>query len=292
MIERRTVLVVGAGASIPYKLPSGRGLRDLVLKRADDAHVLKAITSQGLDPIQYRKFLDELRTSGFSSVDAFLEERAQWIPYGKTVMAECLLRQESAKYLFPPHQPTDHWLEVLWQRLRSRTWEEFRQNQLSIISFNYDRLIEHYLFTVCATNYGIDYKTFKALRLITYVHGNLGNLKRDGQLESSSDVRAASQMIRIIHEAGDSREFARARNAIRQANAVLFLGFGYHSGNMKKLAIARPARDEDERGRLLLGTSKGLDKVQWSRICQAYMPTAAYWDKYTSISILLNTYLH
>ena len=46
--------------------------------------------------------------------------------------------------LFPPRAPSDHWYALLANQLEIGT-DRFGENKLSIVTFNYDRSLEHYL---------------------------------------------------------------------------------------------------------------------------------------------------
>ncbi|MEE4354131.1 MAG: hypothetical protein V2J25_14820, partial [Desulfatiglans sp.] len=127
----------------------------------------------------YIEFADDLAKSGYSSVDAFLENKQEWLDVGKAAIALQMLRAESeCKHrLFPPKQPSDHWYETLWTHLSAPSWRGFKSNPISIVTFNYDRSLEHYLVTVACNRYGI--RPHTALRGITqfpilHVHGDLG----------------------------------------------------------------------------------------------------------------------
>ena len=276
MIEERTVLVLGAGASKPYGLPLGYELRDAVLTgpiwvpTGEVVHGDIVYESATLD-----SFCLDLAESGFSSVDAFLENRPRWTDVGKCAMAVRLLESESQakNRLFPPHQPQDHWYEYLWSQMRASTWPAFKKQRLRVITFNYDRSLEHYLCRVVCNNYGVKADTAMRALSVLHVHGSLG--RYDGTFGgpiNEASYAEATDAIRVIHEA-DKQDpgFATAREWLASAERVLFVGFGYLAANMRKLGFRtytswRPVPDD----RLIAGTHKGIRQREWGALCRKY----------------------
>lgn len=278
MIENRAVLVLGAGASKPYGLPLGSELRDEVLRASTDLD-LRARLGGNYDS-QLQDFCASLAQSGFSSVDAFLEQRPEWTDIGKSAMALCLLAAErqAKDKLFPPHQPKDHWYEVLWSCLRAPSWSAFKRQPLTVVTFNYDRSLEHYLARVLTNNYSIKPETARAALPVLHVHGTLGEYDGTfGQLVDKASYNLASRSIRVVHEA-DVRhsDFVRARTLIVAAERVLCVGFGYHDANMRKLGFGTTRRLRTDPPKIL-GTHKGIKAHAWQRLCNTYYfsPVAA-----------------
>lgn len=275
MVEDRTVLILGAGASKPYGLPLGFELRDAVLA-ADRIWIPTGEGSgyaEPYEPERFDEFSHELAGSGFSSVDAFLEHRPVWTDLGKVAMSVCLLGSESRAKLFPPHQPRDHWHEVLWSRLSAPTWPGFKKQPIRIITFNYDRSLEHYLIRVITNNYGVSVDTAMRALSVLHVHGSLGVYDGSFGLPAStpSQVFDAANAIRVVHEAdkGDAG-FTRAREWVADAETVLFIGFGYHEANMKKLGFQSYKRPRPTDDRIVAGTHKGIQRRQWGGLCRRY----------------------
>src|SRR5687767_1945488 len=88
VIQRRTVLILGAGASMPYGFPSGRDLRDKIIAglRKDTAQLFQLLGAAGYDLQVIRNFRDALLKSGRPSVDVFLEHRSEFISVGKVAI--------------------------------------------------------------------------------------------------------------------------------------------------------------------------------------------------------------
>ena len=78
------------------------------------------------------------------------------------------------------------------------------------------------------------------------MHGSLGSLVGSGDLvrtyrHSFHDkwLSGVGELIQVVSEAGsDSEAYRTARAMLEEAAHVVFLGFGYHEQNMKRLGLA------------------------------------------------------
>ena len=305
MIEKKTVLILGAGASKPYGFPLGRELRDSVLQKKYGSWLFDFMpVNPGFEDYEYTQFAGDLAHSGSPSVDAFLEENDRWLDIGKSAIALFLLDAEinCRPKIFPPDQPKDHWYETLWSRLKGSSWALFKKNPLAIVTFNYDRSLEHYLVTVLCNNYNI--KASTAMRGLTkmpilHVHGDLGNyIAHDNKADfaqrlNKSRFTIAKQRILIVHEnEGQTKDFVLARKLITEAERVLFIGFGYHPKNMAKLGF-RSLQEINGLGVFrVLGTHKGIKARDWGRITHRYGFTrATLYQSAGTISEFINEWL-
>lgn len=163
MIERKTVLVLGAGASKPYGFPLGYELTweiKKVLLNGTNPRVTNAIR-KACDEKDVWDFCHVFSHSGQRSIDNFLAHSKNpdhW-KIGKLLIAAIIKHYESETILFDRSKDDDdHWYEYLWERLSRQVgivpWEDFHKNQLSVITFNYDRSLETYLTTVMGNTYG------------------------------------------------------------------------------------------------------------------------------------------
>ncbi|MHC4328100.1 MAG: hypothetical protein ACYSWW_08280 [Planctomycetota bacterium] len=265
MIKVRTVLVLGAGASAPFGFPTGKGLTDQISSpdfnnTKGPLDVLKDI---GFDTKDIGDFVNALSMSGRPSVDAFLEYRDDFVEIGKATIAALLLPIEKTKRVFQPwrwNKQTVHdgqakeanWYELLFGVLCDGIpFDEVDKNMLSVITFNYDRSLEQYLFIALKNSYNkSDEECAEKLAKfpIVHVHGSLGQLPWQSGIADSSPsvpydsegravyVRRGTENIRIIPEATrDTEEFIQARDLISKASRLLFLGFGYHPTNLARL---------------------------------------------------------
>lgn len=273
MIKENTVLILGAGASKPYGFPLGSELRDDVIKaKVSTMWAYALLAGMNIERDYYDGFINDLATSGCPSVDEFLENRSKWLDVGKLATAYNLLIYERDASLFPPNQPKDHWYQSLWLKLSAPSWNKFKENKIKIITFNYDRSLEHYLFAVLSNNYKIGMKKVAKALPIIHVHGDLGTYEYSvfGREITGEVIKTGAESIKIVHESdSSSKEFMLADRILCEAKKILFIGFGYHSSNMKKLSIFNRTASEI-RGKVILGTHKGFKARAWAGICNKY----------------------
>ena len=218
MIEKRTVLILGAassyeagfplgkeliqqicslvqGSSLGYRKDSQGQIQDRVLPNVTLLCRLLEIAgvkkedgaSHSVDDIKW--FAQDLWDAHPDSIDDFLFNRREYSLIGKLCILFVLSGYENTKR-FQPFQEINHgtiaipreyesrvkdytalvnldrkwkfptwgWYEYLWRRLQDETGgdlEKLMQNKLSVITFNYDRSLEHFLFTAIKATYGL-----------------------------------------------------------------------------------------------------------------------------------------
>ncbi len=253
MIQIPTVLILGAGASRAYGYPSGTELKNLIIERLrnENSEDFKSLCRFINQPRKIPPFREALEYSGLSSVDAFLERRPDHIFVGKVAMAQVLIAYENTQELFIPDKPEEKsgkWYEYLFEMLDAPP-KGFPKNQLSVITYNYDRSFEHFLITALKNNYDCGEseaaKIVKSIPII-HLHGNLGDLPFHGSKNERpyrsdvnlDNIKLATENIKIVSEAvKDDPEFQKARYVLSNAKRVIFLGFGYHDDNVFRLDL-------------------------------------------------------
>lgn len=248
MIFVPTVLILGAGASKPYKYPLGHELVTNIYNNLANQHSSEFQIYQelGFNVVDVINFRESLLFSGKNSVDAFLEHRKEFIEIGKVAIAQELSKYENPAQMFR----VGDWYQYFYNHLNT-TFEEFGNNNISIITFNYDRSLEHYLFTALKNSYGKPENAciskMNSIPII-HVHGQLGLLPWQSQTGRKyknttprvEDLNNASAGIRIIHEDVDidsDPEFSKARSVLEKSKRIYFIGFGYHKENITRLRI-------------------------------------------------------
>lgn len=251
MVSKPTVLIVGAGGSIPYGFPAGYTLKKEIittLPKPSSKNALR-LRSLGYTDAQLSEFANELRLSGRNSIDAFLEDREEFVTIGKRAIACALIPHEHPETLFT-RDPEDNWYGYLFNQVT----ENLKQGAvapLTILTFNYDRSLDHFLYTSFAHSFNLAPDALRMklrdLRII-HLHGFMGHLPLYAPAGApqreyvprafKGSILAAAQDIRIVHEAGDSDpEFKAARDALRGAENICVLGFGYSFTNVQRLLI-------------------------------------------------------
>ena len=257
---------------MPYRFPSGRELVRSICNASDHSEELEKI---GFGRGEFREFKMAMYHSAASSVDAFVEHRPEFMSIGKAAIAEQLIRSENREYLFCAGESQD-WYRYLLDRLNA-PFEDFGKNSLCIITFNYDRSLEEFLFTALVNRYGKSpgavAEKLTALRIV-HVYGHLGFL--DWQVDGGGRpvrpyepgrgeaIKTAAAGIKIMSEdVDDSPELAKARELIMAAERVYFLGFGYHDHNMRRLKVPlAQGADGYDGNRIIRGTCLGFTEPE------------------------------
>lgn len=180
-----TVLVLGAGASLAYGLPLGKGLIENIcalLPGSDASYMGDKANSLFNQLSGYREaakswhaisgkelsyalieFRQRLIESDPKSIDEFLardfgDATAVFRQIGKLSIAHVIAASESAgAFDIDLTNPSkDRWYRYLWQdclNAGSRSLDDLKAKKLRIVSFNYDRSLEYFLGKHIAATY-------------------------------------------------------------------------------------------------------------------------------------------
>jgi hypothetical protein len=262
MLSKNTVVILGAGASMPYGFPSGRDLlRSAQAFQTPEtlADFIKSPASAGARPL-----FDALRDTLDQSIDAMLETLPSVVvDAGKGFIARYLLNREFDARTRRPNPTIDPqkvgypWIHYVWNALDLRSLKDFQASPIQFVTYNYDRSLEHALYQGITVKFpGAPAQQYReALDCMgpIHLHGQLGLLPElyapntrgkvayggaSGSGPTESDCVTATQAIRIVHEPTPQDEaFLRARDAIGSAKRVIFLGFGYAKNNVDRLLL-------------------------------------------------------
>jgi hypothetical protein len=247
MRKTPTTLILGAGSSCAFGFPTGEGLRRLIISYRDREDVCVHI---GGGQRSVNHFVDAFAESQLSSIDAFLGRSVADPEVGKRLIAFALLDRESEARLFD--DVNDHWYRYMHNEIVNPVskWEDLDFSWLSIVTFNYERSLEHFLFRALSRTYLRKaeevWAKLKQLQIV-HVYGRLGNLDRGDErawapfgviqpehLELFVD--RAAKGIQVVPEGRvDSPSFQEAQSLIRKAKAIYFLGFGFDKVNVERL---------------------------------------------------------
>ncbi len=297
MISKPTVLIFGAGVSCDYKYPSGNKLIDDIYKLYGNVYFMKVSNQIGYSDELLHSFCSELVSSQLLSIDSFLEKRAEFIDIGKIAIAYCLSQYESDEMLYDSDLRLNGCYRYLYDKMGPcLLWNQLIDNDLSIITFNYDRSLEYFLYNAIKHTYRPTDENisnfFQNFRII-HVHGSLGPFLGEGDnvrpyksinvVEAYEDsvirekvihqLVTSSKNIKIISEGhSSSDEFRLAKDILIKADRVIFLGFGYHQTNLKRLEIEKidlrddqlidPSRTFRVYDRILRGSGYGLGQAE------------------------------
>jgi len=258
MIKSKTVLVLGAGASVPYSFPTGA---ELVRKIREHAEAPSPICFQSLTRNEQVRTIEtkletlanELRLAQPDSIDEFLERRPELAETGKVILAIILLNAErvSEKHMWDD-KTSGHWYKLLKARLVGPI-DSLIKHKLKIISFNYDRSLEYYLYKTLQPYYANEPSEVfvDKIKQIPFLHiyGSLGPLQWQSTKKAipygpnkpgSSQIISASENVNIMHEGSNDKvqqNFKKAQEWLKWSHNIFFLGFGFHQDNVRRLGL-------------------------------------------------------
>jgi hypothetical protein len=304
MIEKQTVLVLGAGASMPYGFPSGSELRRLIVDGLDierspgriPSQLFNALNEAGFSRKRMTEFRKELLAADTTSIDLFLERRTEFLDIGKAAIASVLIPRESEQTLFQTwKEPQSERADQAWYQYFASTLDlnfgNLDFHRLTILTYNYDRSLDHYLCTVlkatCQQSPEQCWEKLQTIQII-HLHGELGRYdpfdKRFlpyGSPLNGRVLKRAAAGIKIVHEVKEKKRFMAANAALDNAEIVCFLGFGYASENMSRLRIKA-----NTIGQQIMGTAYRLTDAEQRRLkLGAYLdkPFPSDWDVLRSL---------
>lgn len=269
MIKKRTVFVLGAGASVPYGFPTGGELVDhicaeiLISDRARvpprrmhllDFRLPIRLADLGYSAKDIQEFASAMYAVRPYSVDTFLEMRPAFKDIGKAAIADVLLRAETKSLTVDADAEFD-WYRYLLNNILLRRSPEFFSEQvkfLRLVTFNFDRSLERWLFDGICHGFGQGDDASRSLLRklhIHHVHGRLGKPDwiyhsplemtpygaTDGQLKDSTEKAVRS--MNLVHEPSPEKDLEKAREALKDAEVVNFIGFGFDERNLLKLRL-------------------------------------------------------
>lgn len=288
MIEIPTLLILGAGASKPYKFPLGETLLfdvieklRLIARGKDDGYVLQKGEAHVCGVLA-----ECLSYSGLTSVDQFLEsytDNEMYMKWGKLAIVECLLphEKEHQRWMDKRTSIDDDWYSYLWRHLKTPKVEDFTLNNLSIITFNYDRSLTEFLSKAIRYTYNLDNESYIATLLnsikIIHVHGSLGlhpalprvnneKIMPYGGYIDQANGELAWDSIKVVHEKSNEGKVAvnTAVELIDRSRRIAYLGFGYLEDNLEKLQYTN---QKIWSGKLICGSTYGMREgdMSWLR---------------------------
>lgn len=157
MIIKNSVFILGAGSSSDFGFPLGQNLRNEIINTFSNPNhqnvqnVAQAICEPF--PNEFKdyiptitKFAQKLHDDGDYSIDAFLERfQESFLVIGKLAIAQVLARHEIEGGI---SRTVDNWYRIVYSRMKKgASLDTFHQNKVAFINFNYDRSLEHFLYT-------------------------------------------------------------------------------------------------------------------------------------------------
>jgi len=295
MIEKRTVFILGAGASHPYGLPTGNELRCDIIQNFRKSYGNHLITQHETEKETVRRGYPTISDAttflsvfdgpnNRESIDLFLSRQPRFKEVGKLAILLGILRHErESRFGHNAKEPDRDWYSLLYDRMTRESisrdgHKDFSRNKVAFITFNYDRSLEYFLFRSLhsfedATRENVKEQIGQIT--ISHVYGKLSPLPwqdddasnvLDYGVDDSKSYGKLPSMIQnlyVVHEERTNPELEKAREEIRKAERIFFLGFGYAGENLEALGIPDGLRAEhDIYGTAMGWTSKEIQDVR------------------------------
>lgn len=294
MFTEPTVLVLGAGSSSQYGFPLSKGLVNEIIDNLNSSDNQAIYESLGHTRSDISNFIQELRLSRDRSIDEFLfsalEDRPDDIRLGKQAIAHAILSHEIPGDML--HSKEEFWYDIFAARLKKECrFDDLPSNQISIVTFNYDRSMEYYLMESLKNKYR---KTEEEMIPVlnqtisfNHIYGHLGDLpwsnsgfsiveydifnnynKKNKQLDLFVNAieNAASSIFVLPEEFDSSMHLRNVRTTINEASRIHILGFGYDEFNLKRLS----SNIFTSGNKIISGTVQGIDEIRVMHINQFF----------------------
>jgi hypothetical protein len=313
--------VLGAGASFEVGMPTGKILKKNIgsslsfesdnfgsLSGGDD-QLRQAVIN--LSQLQKKKneLPDYLKAAkqikgGMQqapSIDNFIDSHrsnTRVSEVGKLAIASEILKAERKSKLYVSHSNSynklnfedieDTWFNEFFKLLTLNVEEQdlpARLKHVRVVTFNYDRTLEHYLFHSIQNYYGCSpEKSAKILSYLNVLHpyGKVGDLpwqktKNGVPFGAESQTQTLIQVFKLLRTfteettSGNESQIKSIRAAIFEAEILAFLGFAYHKQNLELLfdtAKVSPSRFSNQVYGTAFGISESDRKVITSEIAK------------------------
>lgn len=289
MLSEPTTIVLGAGASFEFGLPVGSILANDIQERLTfefdynqtrgDRDVFNQYRATGSN---IQDFTDAARSIAaalpyFKSIDDCLHSHAEnklGVLAGKMTIAKAIADAEGGSIVANLwsqdrriRQPALEKIQATWAGNLMRILvtglprASYRDifNDVTIISFNYDRCIESIMFHLVQSALGLSREeATEAMIGLTVYHpyGSLGSMKLHSGAGTrfapiDFDLLGASEKLFVYTEERDvPSDIQEMQAVVHSSKRLLFLGFGYHLQNIK--ILSSPGKELNPK--LILGT--------------------------------------
>ena len=274
MFKRRTLFVLGAGASAEVDLPLGTALAERIRKKMDirfeignrpigtgDMNLFAQVTEQLRHQVEEYQDAAWLIRDGLAfaqSIDDFLDlhrTNEHLNLYGKAAIVKSVLEAEQGSRLyfnelqstiFDPASMVDTWLvKFMYMLGRGVPKENVREifDNVSFIVFNYDRCVEFFLRNALRLLYRIsDGEAQEIVDDLSIIHpyGVVGRASFGAT--NANCLQLAAGIKTYTEQAAAAESVAQIQTEMQRAECIVFLGFAYHSQNMTILQPAEPMK--------------------------------------------------
>lgn len=303
MFHRKTLFILGAGAGADVNLSVGSELAlDIHQRTKVSLSSFSALERGTNDPELAMSFFGRGKGTGHdylaafrlirrgillaNSIDDYLnihEATPDVVEVGKAAIIRSILSAERGSHLFVDPSNVNNTIDLMkvhtsWMVKFMRVLGPGRKvsevdkvlDDIAFINFNYDRCLEHFLIHALHLQYGISkQQATEIVERATIIHpyGSVGALERlpfGGIEHERLDYRDLSKRIKTYTEQIEEKATVSSIvSSIRNADCLVFLGFAYHTQNMKLLFGKHTA---PQKTKPVFGTALGMSKADTSQV--------------------------
>ncbi|MCK5038674.1 MAG: hypothetical protein KAS16_06195 [Thermoplasmata archaeon] len=267
-MEKNTVFILGAGASMPFGFPSGDGLKDeiynlfhreissdsFILNKKKVERNLSIMATNGYSQTEVLEFSTRLKRTPFT-IDEFLAQDNDYQGIGKYAISLALFpKEEEAIYWMFNSKDVfgePNWYQYLFRLFyKDVPYDEYHNQNIRFITFNYDRSLEYFLFESYANaNKDVDEKIAESLleSPVIHVYGKLGSLPWEDKKPSipfglnlvpGKEGNKPWQDIELytMYEK-EGLVHSSTEKILHEAENIYFLGFGFDKNNLNRLGF-------------------------------------------------------
>lgn len=280
-------MFLGAGASASYGLPCGTELVDLICEdvRIDSNLKIYLRDKVGLNGDELEDFGQTFKEARNTTIDEFLETQDYRKDLARLIIGAKLITYEN-HYLA---QGNKDWLSIYLNKMLAGKKYNDAVKALSNVMFytlNYDRSVEHILYSMLKARYyrgNDDVLTIKQLmsdaNRVIHCHGSLGQLALDingngrpyeRDFPDPEKFKSICKNIKFWDDGSNKSNDHTSLNAcIGNAEQIYFLGFGFHTGILKRF---KPNIFSNKK---IFCTIKGVGQRKWEEIVTFLRPGIA-----------------
>jgi len=295
MIDKYTVFILGAGASVPYGFPTADGLNEDIIKYYESSlrnwakeyyryselprsNISRMISSIVEDTEAFRI---NFKNGPGPSIDRYLTDNPQFLLAGKKAILLSIAKKEHlSRFNYDIEDQTkkiQDWYKDLFNELikdfKGPESCQIDKNCVSFITFNYDRSLDDFLYTNTTSHYTEMAKEILSKQLmsipIIHVYGKVGDLEWQSEngmeyrsFLSNYDISKLVDNLFVIREERENPNAELAKAEIQKAKRIFFMGFGFAEDNLQVLNIPKILPDDVE----IYATNMGLTNRKKDKI--------------------------
>ena len=278
MIKKKTVLILGAGASHHAGLPIGGELSKLICSDLrKEGRVTKLLIEMEHGSRERTELLKLLSSTRIDTPD-FVLANSELQVIGKRAIALTIGFHENENELLNSKGEKEGWYRYLWNRMYAVGIEKFKTNKIKVITFNYDRSFEVYFLTQIRHSYGLSDTAARELYSdvieVVHVHGAIGNYDLvdgggirsylpkwyDPKMQNYEEVlkQTTDEIVLATQASVENAAFKKAHRWLKEGLYIVFIGCAFHELNMTNLKVEEVLSRE----KYIFASTYGLEKAE------------------------------